>query len=46
MFMKGEAADDPRVDQYIQRSISHDPDVWVIEVEDASGKNPFEGKVF
>jgi len=41
-----EILDDPRADQYIQRSIARDPDVWVIEVEDADGKNPFEGKVF
>jgi len=42
----GETIDDPRADQYVQRSIARDPDVWVIEVEDATGKNPFEGKVF
>jgi len=38
--------DEPRADQYIQKAVQRDPDVWVIEVEDASGKNPFEGKVF
>jgi len=44
--LDGELADDARADQYIQRSISRDPDVWVIEVEDNTGKNPFEGKIF
>ncbi len=41
-----ETIDDPRADQYIQKALARDPDVWVIEVEDAAGKNPFEGKVF
>ena len=42
----GEIVDEPRADAYIQKAIQRDPDVWVIEVEDESGKNPFEGKVF
>jgi hypothetical protein len=42
----GNIVDETHADQYIQRAISRDPDVWVIEVEDASGKNPFEGKIF
>lgn len=35
-----------RADEHIKRSITRDPDIWVIEVEDATGKNPFEGKIF
>lgn len=41
-----EIVDEARAGQYIQKAISRDPDLWVIEVEDASGVNPFEGKIF
>ena len=32
-------------DDYIQRQVKYDPDLWVLEVEDREGRNPFEDPV-
>ena len=29
----------------IEKAIAQDPDIWVIEVEDPKGQNPFDGQI-
>jgi len=34
----------PEADAYVERAVSRDSDLWVIEVETKVGENPFEGE--
>ncbi|MDY0030022.1 MAG: DUF1491 family protein [Pseudobdellovibrionaceae bacterium] len=43
--LREETMPEQQVDDYIRRAIDRDPDVWVIEIEDRLGENPFEGKI-
>ncbi len=37
--------EESEADAYIRRAVDRDPDLWVIEIEQKTFENPFEGKI-
>lgn len=40
---KEEIIDEPTADEQIRRTVSRDPDLWVIEIESRDGRVPVDG---
>lgn len=43
--LSGRLVPEAEAEEYIQRAVKRDPDLWVIEVEDRQGAHHFEGAV-
>src|SRR6185369_9835777 len=41
---KGALMNEQEATDYIDRQVKRDPDLWIVEIEDRQGRNPFDGK--